>query len=286
MQTANAISSFLRFRGSSGLADKTILLDKSVMNEFEGFCFDNGANLLSDINEILIEDFFVYLYSERKSTKTGAALSQSTLVKYHDVLKVFESYLVRRENIRPFVNIPRPKVVQNKIRTFSFEQLHFLVNVSHFRYKVLFRLLANCGTRITETLSLAAWHIDFERHTLLLANTKTKIERIVPFSAALSDDLESLIHEYGGNPLFPMKPNSVRHYMGRISEKYPDIFRDTEVHPHIFRHTFAKHWILNGGDQRSLQEILGHTTPAMTAKYVSLFSNDLIEKHQKHALMI
>ena len=44
---------------------------------------------------------------------------------------------------------------------------------------------------------------------------------------------------------------------------------------HLFRHTFAKHWILQGGDIFRLQKILGHSDLSVTKEYVQMFGQDL-----------
>ncbi len=44
---------------------------------------------------------------------------------------------------------------------------------------------------------------------------------------------------------------------------------------HLFRHTFAKKWILNGGDPYRLQKILGHSSMEIVKQYVNMFSEDL-----------
>ena len=43
----------------------------------------------------------------------------------------------------------------------------------------------------------------------------------------------------------------------------------------MYRHTFAKNWILNGGDIFRLQKILGHSTMDMVKNYVEMFDDDL-----------
>ena len=44
---------------------------------------------------------------------------------------------------------------------------------------------------------------------------------------------------------------------------------------HIYRNTFAKIWILNGGDAFRLQKILGHSSIEMTKRYIEMYSDDL-----------
>lgn len=44
---------------------------------------------------------------------------------------------------------------------------------------------------------------------------------------------------------------------------------------HLFRHTFAKKWILNGGDVFRLQKMLGHSSLDVVKEYVNMFNADL-----------
>ena len=43
----------------------------------------------------------------------------------------------------------------------------------------------------------------------------------------------------------------------------------------MLRHTFASHFIMNGGNILTLQKILGHTTLAMTMRYTHLAPDHL-----------
>ena len=50
---------------------------------------------------------------------------------------------------------------------------------------------------------------------------------------------------------------------------------------HTFRHTFAKFFLMNGGDIFTLQYLFRHTTLEMTRYYAELFSKDLHKQHEK-----
>jgi len=39
------------------------------------------------------------------------------------------------------------------------------------------------------------------------------------------------------------------------------------------RHTFASHWVMNGGDMFKLQKVLGHKSVQMTMRYAHLTPN-------------
>ncbi|GAJ16173.1 unnamed protein product, partial [marine sediment metagenome] len=45
---------------------------------------------------------------------------------------------------------------------------------------------------------------------------------------------------------------------------------------HRLRHAFGKGYLVNGGDVRSLQEIMGHENIATTQKYANLNLSDTI----------
>ena len=46
---------------------------------------------------------------------------------------------------------------------------------------------------------------------------------------------------------------------------------------HVLRHTFASHFMMNGGNTLTLQRILGHANIQMTMRYAHLAPNHLQE---------
>ncbi len=57
------------------------------------------------------------------------------------------------------------------------------------------------------------------------------------------------------------------------------------MNPHKFRHTFATHFVINGGDPFSLRDLLGHTNIETTKIYVDMSPKDLKTKHAKHSII-
>ena len=51
--------------------------------------------------------------------------------------------------------------------------------------------------------------------------------------------------------------------------------------PHRLRHAFGKNFLVQGGDLRSLQEIMGHADIETTQKYATLNLTDIVKKHQR-----
>lgn len=56
------------------------------------------------------------------------------------------------------------------------------------------------------------------------------------------------------------------------------------MNPHKFRHTFATHFVVNGGDPFSLKDLLGHTNIETTNIYVDMSHKGLKTKHAKHSI--
>jgi site-specific recombinase XerD len=56
------------------------------------------------------------------------------------------------------------------------------------------------------------------------------------------------------------------------------------TNPHAFRHGFARHYLMNGGDLGTLSDLMGHTDVQVTKSFYGIFTTEeLQEKHGRHS---
>ena len=140
------------------------------------------------------------------------------------------------------------------------------------------------GLRLGELLGLQWSDIDFTSNTLTvqrswvrreMSTTKSQRIRHVPLTRDLRETLddarraEGLIFPNDGGE--PWNPDAAARALRRMCTR-------ANVRPigwHILRHTFASHLAIKGVSLRVIQDLLGHSTIAMTERYAHLTSSSL-----------
>ena len=250
--------------------------------------------------------FLVHLQTEVKADEhnpykpaRNEGLSAQTIQGYARTLKAFfswatmEGYLAH--NPTQLLKIPKaPKAI---IETFSDDQVRRLLKVINQRSAVGFRdyciilVFLDTGIRLSDlvTLELRNVHLDQAYFKVLGKGAK---ERIVPIGAHVQKALWKYIHQYRPEPLHPNIQKVFLTRDGRalsasnIYDRVSGYGKKTGLEgvrcsPHTFRHTFAKNFLLNGGDIFSLQKILGHSSLEVVRMYVNLASDDVQVQHRK-----
>nr|MBX2809772.1 tyrosine-type recombinase/integrase [Cellvibrionaceae bacterium] len=111
------------------------------------------------------------------------------------------------------------------------------------------------GCRWSEAESLHARQV-FDRK-INFTLTKSGKNRTVPIDA----ELEKEIKAHGKGKLFTSSLGAFRRALAQTSIELPK-----GQAAHALRHTFASHFVMNGGDIRTLQKILGHASITMTMR--------------------
>ncbi|OBT16233.1 integrase [Vibrio tasmaniensis] len=125
------------------------------------------------------------------------------------------------------------------------------------------------GCRIGEALSLK--HSQLTRYKLTYTETKGKKNRSVPISPALYEEI--LGSSESGHAIFDVAYHSAWKCVRRALPNHVPEGQAT----HVFRHTFASHFMMNGGDILVLQRILGHKKIDQTMAYAHFAPEHLIQ---------
>jgi integrase/recombinase XerC len=152
-------------------------------------------------------------------------------------------------------------------------------------------LLYASAIRVSELCELDAGGLDTDRRTVRVLG-KGRKERVVPVGVpaigAVTRWEESgrpvVANERSGSALFlgarggRIDPRTARRIVHtRLREAGPSFARGTgpDAGPHAIRHTAATHLLEGGADLRSVQEILGHSSPATTQIYTHVSAERL-----------
>ncbi len=135
--------------------------------------------------------------------------------------------------------------------------------------------------RVSEILNMAAEEIDLgggdEKPHLWVRGGKGGKDRKIPLSAACVDTLRKYLSRLGSmqtfGPLFDMSVRNFQLNIKSIAER-AGIRKFADVTPHVLRHTFTVACYKKNMRLRTLQRLLGHSSLAITEKYLLLMVQD------------
>jgi integrase len=111
---------------------------------------------------------------------------------------------------------------------------------------------------------------------LTFTKTKSGKNRSIPVSPELYAEINQHLKKYG------CFSNSISAFGRALKAAKIELPKGQAAH--VLRHSFASHFMMNGGDILTLQKILGHSTINMTMRYAHLSADHLINAMQKNPL--
>jgi integrase/recombinase XerC len=183
-------------------------------------------------------------------------------------------------------SLPRPLSVDDAARTLEEAGTHDVEWLAA-RDVALLTLLYGAGLRISEALSLRRGDAPLAETLTILG--KRQKERVVPMLPVVREAIAHYVERipFSGardTPLFlsrrgkPMSAREAQSLMQRLRGRLGLPERAT---PHALRHSFATHLLSNGGDLRSVQELLGHASLSSTQVYTDVDTKQLMDVYEK-----
>ena len=215
-----------------------------------------------------------------------AGLSPNSISSYMRVFKSFLSWC--RDEGYTGLMIPAYKPKETIKETYTDEELKKLLekptpNGSFCEYRnwVIVQFLLNSGCRATTIRNIQNQDVDLESRQVTFRHTKMGKIQVIPLCSTLVSRLRDYMKIRGGGPsdyLFcnehgeMLTESALRLAVGRYNQQRG--VDKTSIH--MFRHTFARKYLLDcGGNAFTLQKLLGHATLEMTKKYCTIFNADI-----------
>jgi len=287
------IELFLSTKTTEGRSERTISWYREKLGHVERYLSNGHEAALPDLSLDNARAFVASLQEReqrflhhpyRKPLKGG--LSPYTIHGYVRALKAFSAWLAEESFCPrdPLAKLKRPKIGEPMIEILSEKEIKDIVkavNPNTFngaRMYVITLLLLDTGIRASECcgLTLGTTHLDEDFVKVLGKGNK---ERIVPFGATTKKALLRYIVTWRPEPelpsvenLFltpygaPMSYGALRQSLKRLGKKAGV----PRLRAHLFRHTFAVRYLMNGGDVMTLRLLLGHRTLDVTQMYMHL----------------
>lgn len=270
--------------------------ERDTRQFFAFFCHHLGRKpTLADLNDIRVADLRSYLAFRRNNGVSARSLGRGLAG-----IRSFFSFLSRNN----LAAVPAARIIRTPKQPKSLPKPLGIADAIHLvdkntqpdeeawiaaRNAAVLTLLYGCGLRISEALSLKP--VDFSDETAKCIYIKGKggKTRLVPIISAVYEAISDyrsrcpyiLLPDQplfkgakGGNLQPAIIQRAVQHLRSRLG--LPDT-----VTPHALRHSFATHLLSRGGDLRTIQELLGHSSLSTTQIYTGVDTDHLMDIYKK-----
>lgn len=201
-------------------------------------------------------------------------------------LAVIRFMLNRAKEWKYITEAPKVKMLKEETKPVKFlspEEIERLIDNATVWVKPIILVLRNTGMRSHELLNLRFREINYDKKTLLVRANKTNNFRVLPLNKELYETLIWLKSKYPlpyMDKVVARQPHQTEFVfcnedgskMDSIWKSFCRAAKRAKIHatPHMLRHSFASHLVMNGVDLVSVKELLGHTQISTTMIYAHL----------------
>lgn len=249
------------------------------------FEFHDGENDIITLTAALFQKYV--LYCQKKE------ITSTTVQTYTKVIRTFYHYCMDHFYIERF-KVFLPKAEKTLKEVYTDEELKVLLKkpdlkkatFAEYRTWVMINYFLATGNRLNTVIHLRIKDIDLSNGTVRLATTKNKKQQLIPITKTLVHILSEYMAMRKGKSddfLFcntygePMTKTCLCNYIWHYNRSRG--VQKTSVH--LFRHTYAKKYLMAGGDIFRLSKLLGHSNINITKEYLNLVLTDLEQDYDQ-----
>ena len=216
------------------------------------------------------------LFSDYRAGMLAKGRTAATINRCHTRLSGVFSVLIELGEFigeHPLKGIPRLKVASGEMGFLSIDDIKLLLESLDGDALKIAKLSLATGGRWSEIANLKSSNLVAGK--VIFVNTKNGKNRAVPIKQSLFDEV------YTGKAGKLFKSKYIDFYQTFKSLNF-ELPKGQAVH--VLRHTFASHFMMNGGNILTLQKILGHASVLHTMTYAHLAPDYLNEAMELNPL--
>lgn len=214
-------------------------------------------------------------YSQYRANRAGQGIAPKTLNNELGYLKAIYNEMQTLGNIHyecPIAGVRPLKVPERELSWLTREQIQTLLHEIRERtdnphVEVITLVCLATGARWSEAEGLTLDKI--RNGSVVFSNTKSGKVRTIP----ISEDLEVRLTAH--LEIYRHMTSSITAFRRALARTGIELPKGQAAH--ALRHTFASHFVMNGGNILTLQKVLGHSTINMTMRYAHLAPDHLRE---------
>jgi integrase/recombinase XerD len=288
-----AIDSFIRFLAvERGLSENYQLSTQRSLSEFADWCAKKHK--IDNCSHVSLPLISEYLADRKRS-----GLSASSIKLIVVALKIFFRFLASKGAVarNPSEALTLPRIERYLPETLNEMQVEQLIDSIDtkvslgLRDRAMIELLYASGLRTSELANARLENFSVEDRILRVTGKGNKT-RLVPvgrkaceaLAAYLSTERPKLLKRHSGSEIF-LSERGTKLTTARIWQivkkhaKHSGL--ETNIYPHLLRHSFATHLLGNGADLRIIQEMLGHADISTTQVYTHVDQQRLKAVHRQ-----
>lgn len=288
------INRFVRFLAvEKGLSKNYQLSVRRALENFSEWATKSAG--VSKPSEITLEQITAYLGHRKLDDQIAASSLRVNLI----ALKIFFRYLAAKGDIPKDLaeQVDSPKLAKYLPETLNEATVRQLLeSVDDLkplgkRDRAILELLYASGLRVSE-LTGARLELFYPDERSIRVTGKGNKTRVIPVGSAaleamnryLEFERPTLVRPQTGSEIFLSKWGkklTTTRIWQIVKERAKLAGIDSNVYPHLLRHSFATHLLGNGADLRVIQELLGHADISTTQIYTHVDQKHLRAVHRK-----